>query len=110
MKFGRQIKSVRKFSNKQAKMYSFGAKKIGKYGVGIGDSMTKAGAATGNAQLMMAAQLVCEGSCRVGDSGNLVETGRTIRTGDDVASAVEDGIVLAAKGAEFGGKVSMLVG
>ena len=46
MKFGRQIKSVRKFSNKQAKMYSFGAKKIGKYGVGIGDSMTNAGAAT----------------------------------------------------------------
>ena len=110
MKFGRQIKSLSKFSNKQAKMYSFGAKKIGKYGVGIGDSMTKAGAATGNAQLMMAGQLVGEGSGIVGDSGNLVEKVRTIRTGDDVASAVEDGIVLAAKGAEFGGKVSMLVG
>ena len=103
MKFGRQIKSVRKFSNKQAKNYSFGAKKIGKYSVGIGNSMTKAGLVTGNPQLAMAGQLV-------GDSGNLVEKVRTIRTADDVASAVEDGIVLTAKGAEFGGKVSMLVG
>lgn len=109
MKFGRQIKGVRKFANKGMKKFSFGAKKVSSGATFLGDSMTKAGVATGNPQLIQAGGLLSEGGGLVGGAGSVVEKVRTVRTSDDLAEAIEDGIVLAGQGAQFGAKVQMLV-
>ena len=109
MKFGRQIKGVRKFANKGMKKFSFGAKKVEHGSQFLGDAMSKAGLATGNPQLAQAGSLLSEGGGLVGGAGSVVEKVRTVRTSDDLAEAIEDGIVLAGQGAQFGAKVNMLV-
>ena len=63
----------------------------------------------GNPQLSQAGSLVSEGGGLVGDAGSVVEKVRTVRTSDDLAEAITDGVVLAARGAQFGAKVNMLV-
>ena len=110
MKFGRQIKGgPRKFANKAMKKFSFGSKKVAHGATFLGDAMEKAGMATGNPQLSQAGALVSEGGGLVGDAGSVVEKVRTVRTSDDLAEAITDGVVLAARGAQFGAKVNMLV-
>ena len=109
MKFGRQIKGVRKFANKGLKKFSYGCKKIEGGSQFLGDAMERAGMATGNVQVQQAGSLLSEGGGLVGDAGSVVEKVRTLRTSDDLAEAIEDGIVLAAQGAQFGAKVNMLV-
>ena len=109
MKFGRQIKGVRKFANKGMKKFSFGTKKVAQGSQFLGDAMEKAGMATGNPQLAQAGSLVSEGGGLVGGAGSVVEKVRTVRTSDDLAEAITDGVVLAARGAQFGAKVNMLV-
>ena len=109
MKFGRQIKGVRKFANKGMKKFSFGTKKVASGSQFLGDAMEKAGLATGNQQLVQAGSMLGEGGGIVGGAGNVVEKVRTVRTSDDLAEAIEDGLVLAEKGSSFGAKVNMLV-
>ena len=110
MKFGRQIKGgPRKFANKAMKKFSFGSKKVAHGATFLGDAMEKAGMATGNPQLAQAGSLVSEGGGLVGGAGSVVEKVRTVRTSDDLAEAITDGVVLAAQGAQFGAKVNMLV-
>ena len=109
MKFGRQIKGVRKFANKGMKKYSFGTKKVHQASQFLGDAMEKAGLATGNPQLAQAGSMINEGGDIVGASGSVVEKVRKVRTSDDLAEAIEDGVVLAEKGSKFGAKVNMLV-
>ena len=110
MKFGRQIKGgPRKFANKSMKKFSFGSKKIASGSQFLGDAMEKAGLATGNPQLAQAGSMLSEGGGIVGGAGSVVEKVRTVRTSDDLAEAIEDGVVLAEKGSAFGAKVNMLV-
>ena len=109
MKFGRQIKGVRKFANKGMKKFSFGTKKVASGSQFLGDAMERAGLATGNPQLATAGSMLSEGGGLVGDAGSVVEKVRTVRTSGDLAEAIEDGIILAGKGAQFGAKVNMLV-
>ena len=109
MKFGTQIKGIRKFSNKGMKKFSFGTKKVAAGSQFLGDAMEKAGMATGNPQLAQAGSLVSEGGGLVGDAGSVVEKVRTVRTSQDLAEAIEDGLILAGQGAQFGAKVNLLV-
>lgn len=109
MKFGRQIKGVRKFANKGMKKFSFGSKKVAQGATFLGDAMEKAGMATGNPQLAQAGGMLSEGGGLVGGAGSVVEKVRTVRTSDDLAEAITDGVVLAQQGATFGAKVNMLV-
>ena len=109
MKLGRQIKGVRKFANKGMKKFSFGTKKVASGSQFLGDAMEKAGLATGNPQLAQAGSMLSEGGGIVGGAGSVVEKVRTVRTSDDLAEAIEDGVILAEKGAAFGAKANMLV-
>ena len=109
IKYEQQIKGVRKLANKGMKKYKVRNKKEAKGRQYEGEAMDKVGLATGNPQLAQAGSMLSEGGGIVGGAWSVVEKVRTVRTSDDLAEAIEDGLVLAWQGAQFGAKFNMLV-
>lgn len=109
MKFGRQIKSVRRFANKALKKFSFGTKKVGQKMALIGNAAEKGGLATGNMEIAQAGQMLSEAGGLTGETSSVVEKLRTLKTDQDLETLVEEGIILADKGAKFGAKANTMV-
>tara|TARA_R100001129_G_scaffold184403_2_gene169247 strand:- start:4101 stop:4433 length:333 start_codon:yes stop_codon:yes gene_type:complete len=98
-------KSTRKFGNKAMKGTSLGLKKASAGAEFLGSAIEKAGVATGQPTLVGAGQVLREGGQLAGRSAAAVEKLRTVRTSDDLASAIEDGYAIGTEGAELYAKV-----
>ena len=98
-------KSTRKFGNKLAKGTSLGLKKASAGAEFLGEAIEKAGVATGQPTLVSAGQVLREGGQLAGRSSAAVEKLRTVRTADDLASAIEDGYAIGTEAAEMYAKV-----